>query len=255
MGEIFSRIEHSRTADEVVQQIEALVLEGVLRGGERLPAERDLARQFEVSRPILRDALKDLEMRGLLVSRHGGGTYVADVIGQVFAKPITELFATHRKAASDYLEYRREIEGVAAEFAARRATRDDLALLERIVERMQEAHPTGDMEAEAAIDVEFHQAVGECAHNIMLLHTLRSCYRLLSDGVLHNRVLVYDLPDASAALLGQHLQIYKAIRDGDPQGARKAAMDHITYVELAMSQAERTGDWQRIARLRLRQRS
>ena len=255
LGEIFSRIEHSRTADEVVQQIESLVLEGVLRVGDRLPGERDLARQFEVSRPILRDALKNLETRGLLTSRHGGGTYVADVIGQVFARPVIELFATHRKAAGDYLEYRREIEGIAAEYAARRATPDDLALLDRIVARMREAHPSADMEAEAAIDVEFHQAIGECAHNIMLLHTLRSCYRLMSDGVLQSRMLVFNIPDASATLLEQHLAIYEAVRSGNPAAARQAAMDHITYVEQAMLEAERTGDWQRVARLRLRQRS
>ncbi|MEW9807708.1 FCD domain-containing protein [Mesorhizobium sp. ZMM04-5] len=255
MGEVFSRIEHSRTADEVVQQIEALILEGVLRGGDRLPGERELARQFDVSRPILRDALKALDTRGLLTARHGGGTYVADVIGQVFARPVAELFSTHRKAAADYLEYRREIEGVAAEFAARRATPDDLALLERIVQRMREAHSGGDAAAEAAIDVEFHQAIGECAHNIMLLHTLRSCYRLLSDGVLQNRALVYNLPDARAALLDQHLAIYNAVRAGDPAAARRAAMDHITYVEQAMAEAERTGNWQRVARLRLNQRS
>jgi GntR family transcriptional repressor for pyruvate dehydrogenase complex len=255
LGEIFSRIEHSRTADEAVQQIEALILEGILRVGDRLPGERELARQFDVSRPILRDALKNLEARGLLTTTPGGGTYVADVIGQVFARPVTELFATHRKAASDYLEYRREIEGIAADFAARRATADDLALLDCIVERMQEVHPSGDMEAEAAIDVEFHQAIGECAHNIMLMHTLRSCYRLLSEGVLHNRILVFNLPDASATLLDQHLAIHRAVRSGNPAAARRAAMDHITSLEQAMAEAERTGDWQRVARLRLRQRS
>ena len=131
-------------ADEVVEQIEGLVLEGVLRVGDRLPGERELARQFEVSRPILRDALKRLETRGLLVTRPGGGTHVADVIGQVFARPVLELIATRRKAAADYLEYRREIEGIAADYAARRATTDDLALLDAIVERMEAAHQAGD---------------------------------------------------------------------------------------------------------------
>ena len=255
MGEIFSRIEHSRTADEVVQQIESLILEGVLRVGDRLPGERELARQFEVSRPILRDALKLLESRGLLTTRHGGGTYVADVIGQVFTKPVMDLISTHRKAASDYLEYRREIEGVAADYAARRATADDIALLDRIMARMEAAHVSGDFEEEAAIDVEFHHAVGECAHNIILMHTLRSCYRLLSDGVFQNRLLVFSLPGAREQLLAQHRAIHQAVKAGDPAAARKAAMDHITYVERSMAEAERTGDWQRVSRLRLRQRS
>ncbi|MAW86378.1 MAG: GntR family transcriptional regulator [Phyllobacteriaceae bacterium] len=255
MNEIFSRIEHSRTADEVVEQIEVLILEGILRVGDKLPGERELARQFEVSRPILRDALKTLEGRGLLVTRHGGGTYVADVIGQVFTGPVMELISKHRKAIADYLEYRREVEGVAAEYATKRATADDKALLTRIIERMKEAHQKDDFEEEAAIDVEFHNAIGECAHNIILLHTLRSCYRLLSDGVFYNRSMIYNFPGARDKLLEQHLAIYNAVMAGDPAAARAAAEAHMAYVENSMRDAERTEDWQRISRLRLRQRS
>lgn len=255
MSDIFSRIEHSRTADEVVQQIESLILEGVLRTGDRLPGERELARQFDVSRPILRDALKALEGRGLLTTRPGGGTHVADVIGQLFTKPVTDLISMHRKAVTDYLEYRREIEGVAAEYAARRATADDLALLDRIMARMDEAGRTGDFDDEAKIDVEFHHAICECAHNIILLHTLRSCYRLLSEGVFQNRLLVFSVPGAREALLAQHRAIHVAVKAGDPAAARQAAMDHITYVERSMAEAERSGDWQRVSRLRLRQRA
>lgn len=254
MSDIFSRIEHSRTADEVVEQIETLILEGVLNAGDRLPGERDLAQRFEVSRPILRDALKALELRGLLVTRHGGGTHVADIIGEVFSRPVMDLFSTHPKAASDYLEYRREMEGIAAEYAARRATTDDIALLDAIMARMDAAYRNGDFEDEADVDVEFHHAVGECAHNIILLHTLRSCYRLLSEGVSRHRLLVFTLPGAREDLLAQHRAIHAAVKAGDPAAARKAAMDHITYVERSMAEAERTGDWQRVSRLRLKQR-
>ncbi|TJW72136.1 MAG: FadR family transcriptional regulator, partial [Mesorhizobium sp.] len=161
----------------------------------------------------------------------------------------------HRKAATDYLEYRREIEAVAAEYAARRATSDDLALLDRIMARMDEAHRTGNFDDEAEIDVEFHHAICECAHNIILLHTLRSCYRLLSDGVFQNRLLVFEVPGAREALLSQHRAIYAAVKAGDPAAARQAAMDHITHVERTMAEAERSGDWQRVSRLRLMQRS
>jgi GntR family transcriptional repressor for pyruvate dehydrogenase complex len=254
LGAIFTRIDHARTADEVVQQIEDLVLEGVLRAGDRLPGERDLSRQFDVSRPILREALRRVEARGLTVTRHGGGTYVADVVGQIFSAPVLELFGSHPRAKVDYLEYRRDMEGMAAEYAARRVTADDRALLDRIVTRMSDAHQRGDFDEEASIDVEFHNAIGECAHNIILLHTLRSCYRLLSDGVFQNRVALFTLPGARDQLLEQHLAIHRAVVDGDATAARRAAMDHMTFVEQAMTQAERSGDWQRIARLRRRQR-
>lgn len=255
MGEIFSRIEQSRTADGVVRQIESLILEGVLGAGDRLPGERELARRLDVSRPILREALKPLEARGLLVTRHGGGTYVADIIGEVFSGPVRELIATHSKATADYFEYRREIESIAADYAARRATADDRALLGHIMERMDAAYDKDDFDEEAALDVEFHSAVSDCAHNIVLLHTLRSCYRLLEDGVFYNRAMIYRLPNARQALLDQHRAICEAVMKGDPAAARTAAVSHIDYVEKATSQAERTGDWQRVSRLRLHQRS
>lgn len=253
-SEIFDRIEHNRTADEVVHQIEVLVLEGILRVGDRLPGERDLARQFEVSRPILREALKILETRGLLSTQHGEGTFVADVIGQVFTRPVMELISRHRKATRDYLEYRREVEGITSEFAARRATQADRDLLTRIVTAMKAAHADDDFEQDAAIDVEFHNAIGECAHNIILLHTLRSCYRLLSEGVIYNRALVYTLPGARDHLLAQHIAIYDAVMAADPERARQAAQAHIDFVTTAMNDAERSGDWERVSQLRLRQR-
>lgn len=255
MGEIFSRIAHGRTADEVVQQIEDLVLEGVLSAGDRLPAERELARQFDVSRPILRDALKALEQRGLIVTRHGGGTHVADVTGEVFVRPVMDLVVSHPRAAADYLEYRRAVEAIAAEFAARRATDDDRALLAGIMARMEAAHDRADFAEEAAIDVEFHTAIGECAHNIILLHTLRACYRLLADGVFHNRLAIFSLPGAREELLGQHRAIHDAVATGDPEAARSAAVRHIDFIESAMAEADRFDERLRVSRLRRSQRS
>ena len=255
MNQLFSKIKPSRTADEVIDQIEQLILEGVLRVGDRLPGERDLVGHFEVSRPIIREALKSLEQRGLLVSRHGGGTYVADVIGPVFSKPVMELIAAHRKATVDYLEYRREIDGIAAEFAARRATANDREVLSGIMRRMETAHEKDDFSEEAEADVDFHNAIGEAAHNIILLHTLRACYRLLSDGVFLNRALIYELPGARDRLLDQHRAIYDAIRTGDPVAARSAAEAHIRFVEGVHAEAERAGDWKRVSELRRFRRS
>ena len=251
---IFTQIEHERTSREVERQIEKLILEGVLQVGDRLPSERELSKSLNVSRPILREALSGLEKRQLLVTRHGGGTFVADVIGTVFAPPVVELISTHPKAKLDYLEYRREIEGIAASMAASRLTEADKALLERIMSDMQEAHVTRNPILEADVDVEFHSSVGECAHNIILLHTLRSCYRLLSDDVFFNRRIMYHSETMRAQLLEQHQAIFNGVMSGDGERASIAAKDHITFVEEAARQVERKDDWSGVSELRLVQR-
>ena len=252
--DLFSRISHSRTSDEVVRQIELLLLEGILRDGDRLPGERELSRRFDVSRPILREALKELENRGLLVSQHGGGTYVADIIGQVFSRPVVDLIARHQRATEDYIEYRRELEGITAELAARRATDYDRQMLTRIMEAMRAAHAEGSFDAELETDVELHNAVGEAAHNIVLLHTLRACYRLLAQGIFFHRHLVFSSEEARGHLLSQHEAIYTAIMAGDGPAARAAAQAHMDYIAAAIRQAERSGEWQRISQLRMQKR-
>ncbi|MGU3574574.1 FCD domain-containing protein [Brucellaceae bacterium C25G] len=251
---IFTSIKSSKTSDEVVHQIEALILEGVLRGGDRLPSEREMALQFDVSRPILRDALKHLELSGLVTTRHGDGTCIANVIGQVFSEPVVRLFPAHHKAAADYLEYRREIESITAQYAAERATNADKALLTRLMQEMEKAHTEKDYVLEAKLDVEFHNAVGECAHNIVLLHTLRSCYQLLNDGVFYNRSIVYDSAESSSRLLDQHKAIYLAIIAGDKEAAAKAAASHISFLEIQMDKKQRAMMREKTAQLRALQR-
>nr|WP_245224286.1 FadR/GntR family transcriptional regulator [Rhizobium halophytocola] len=251
---MFSGISHGRTADEVVRQIEGMILDGVLRDGDRLPGERDLAESFDVSRPILREALKLLEARGLVRSQHGGGTFVADIVGQVFSEPLTALISRHPRATRDYLDYRRELEGMTAELAALRATEADKALLARIITDMRQAHAESRAEDEMRADVEFHNAIGEAAHNIILLHTLRACYRLLSEGIVLNRQAVFDNGLSGAALLAQHEAIFDAIVAGDAAAAKQAAQDHIDFVRRAVDEAEQAGERGRVARLRLLQR-
>jgi len=127
-------------------------------------------------------------------------------------------------------------------------------MIASIIQRMEEAHAAGDFDAEAEIDVEFHHAVGECAHNFILLHSLRSCYRLLSDGVFQSRARLYHLRGAREALLTQHKSIADAIFTGDAAAAREAAMAHIDFIVQATAESERADDWQRVAQLRLQHR-
>jgi GntR family transcriptional repressor for pyruvate dehydrogenase complex len=231
---MFRKIAHDRTADTVMRQIEDLVLDGVLRPGDRLPAERELSAELDVSRPILRAALKELEARHLVASRPGEGTYVAEILGTVFKEPMVGLVRRHPRAIADYLEFRREVEGLASAFAAERATAADLAILDRILAAMAEAHAAADPAAESRLDVEFHMAIVEAAHNIVLLHTMRSSYQLMAEGVFHNRDRLYAHAPYRLSLLEQHRGIHAAIAAGNTDAARRAAEDHIAFVERAL---------------------
>lgn len=247
---MFQPVDHQKTAYAAVEQIENLILKGVLRSGDRLPSERDLAEQMKVSRPVLRDALKTLEDRSLIEARRGGGTFVCDLIGPIFSEAIIELIARHPSAINDYFEFRRGIEGQAAAQAAMRAAPSDIERLEGIVRQMHSAHEAEDVTEEALLDVDLHHAVGEAAHNVVMLHTLRSCYRLLENGVFYNRGRLYHHPTARSELLQQHSAIASAICEADPAGARRASEEHIDYVRGMLSEAEQLDQRERLAELR-----
>lgn len=250
---VFQPINHAKAADAVVLQIEELILHGVLRPGDRMPGERSLSKNLNVSRPVLRDALQDLEARGLLVTRQGEGTQIADVVGTLFRAPVVELIQKHPQATGDYVEFRKEVEGMAAGFAAIRATDADRERLSDIVTQMRAAHAEDDFSLEANIDVDFHQAVGECAHNIILLHSLRACYRLLEQGVFFNRSRLYSHAGSRNALLEQHLAIYDGIMARDSEAASHAAMAHMDFVSSVTHEVDAIGAREMVASLRLAQ--
>ena len=230
---MFHPVGQERVSSEIVHQIERLILEGVLRPGDKLPAERDLASEFGVSRPTLREALALLETSGLLSARQGGGTYVANVLNSIFAEPIIGLFGKHDKATGDYLEFREGIEAQAARWAALRATSADHQILTSIMQRMEAAHAREDPDEEARLDVELHIAVCDASHNIVMIQTLRSIYNLLEHGVFYNRHLLYRHKGGRDALLDQHRAIYTGVMARDPDRAELAVRAHMKSVGAA----------------------
>jgi len=248
----FSAINPARMSEAVTRQVETLILRGVLKPGDRLPPERELAERMEVSRPTLREALGELEDRGLIETTPGGGTHVSEALDTAFSAPLIELFATHDDALFDYIALRRDLEGLAAERAAEHATQADLAVIDQVF-RALEAAARVDARRAAAIDAEFHMALVEASHNVITLHVMRALYDLLVRGVFYNRDAVYGLPDGSAVLLGQHREIRDAVLARDGARARAAVEAHLDYVAEALRQADRRRSREEIARLRQRQ--
>lgn len=247
----FQPVIPEKLADAVVRQVEELILRGILRPGERLPSERDLALRLGVSRPSLREAVMRLQDIGLLTTRPGAGVYVADVLGNAFSPALVELFARHDEAASDYLSFRRDIEGLAAERAARLGTDTDLQVIQTVFDKMRAAHAKRSPNEEARLDAQFHMAIVDASHNVIMLHMMRSMYDLLREGVFYNRQIMFQQRTTRAALLDQHGAINTALQARDPGGARAAVESHLDFVGRALADAQKAARHDVIARQRL----
>ncbi|MCA3454616.1 MAG: FCD domain-containing protein [Rhodobacter sp.] len=247
----FQRVEQEKLAQSVVRQIELLILRGILRPGERLPSERDLSEQLGVSRPSLREAVADLQQRGLLTSRAGAGVFVADVLGSAFSDALVQLFATHQEAVFDYIAFRRDMEGLAAERAARLASDTDLQVIDAILRKMEQTDLRRAPEDEAQLDAGFHMAIIEASHNVVMLHMMRSMFQLLREGVFYNRQIMFRQRTTREALLDQHRAINSALQARDPRAARAAVEAHMRYVETALRDQQRAERHEAIALQRL----
>jgi GntR family transcriptional regulator, transcriptional repressor for pyruvate dehydrogenase complex len=247
----FLKVAPEKLSNAVVRQVEQLILRGILRPGERLPSERDLAEKLGVSRPSLRDAIADLAERGLLVSRAGSGIFVADVLGSAFSPALVDLFSTHDEAVFDYIGFRRDIEGLAADRAAVHGSETDLKVIDTILEKMEAAHQKRDPADEAQLDAEFHMAIIEASHNVIMLHMLRSMFDLLRQGVFYNRQMMFKNRMTRDQLLDQHRAINAGIQARDPEAARAAVAAHMAYVEQAYHDQMRAEKNERIAQQRL----
>ena len=228
-----------RLSDTVARQLEQRILEGALKAGDRLPAERELALELGVSRPSLREAIQKLASKGLLYSRQGGGTFVADQLKDTLANPWAQMLASHPALNDDLLEFRAVLEAQCAEWAALRATPDDLLRLTQSLQTATAAITTLQAEAVAEADAAFHAALAEAAHNAFAAHMMSVVQGLLEKDVLFNLGELISVPVASRMLLEQWTAIVDAVRSQNAAVARQAAITHAGFFRETLHQAQR----------------
>lgn len=226
-----------KAADTISEHIERLILEGVLRPGEKLAAERDLADKLEVSRPTLRTAIAQLADRGLLTTSRSG-TRVAQFLAPMM-DPLAALLADKPEVVEDYLEFRTSIEAEATGLAAIRATDVDHAAINRCIQNIKAAHKAEDPAAEANADLEFHLSIYEASHNVLFLHIMRAIAELLHRDVFYNREHLYMRKGAREQLLSQHIAISEAIIAQNPREAKKVAAEHIDFTSRTIAEMRR----------------
>ena len=239
-----------RLSDTVAHQLEQRILEGALKTGDRLPAERELALELGVSRPSLREAIQKLASKGLVYSRQGGGTYVADQLKTSLANPWAQMLESHPALSEDLLEFRAVLEGQCAEWAASRATPTDLDRLDQALQAATDAVKSLNAEAVAGADAVFHQALAEAAHNAFAAHMMSVVQGLLEQDVLFNLGELISVPVASRMLVDQWTAIVDAVRQQNAAAARQAAATHAGFFRETLNQAQRAQARREISEMR-----
>lgn len=223
-------------AEAIASHIERLILQGALRTGEKLAAERELADMLGVSRPSLRDALSLLVSRGLLTTSRSG-TFVAEFMSPI-TKPLALLLENNAEAVQDYFEFRQSVNSLAARYAAMRANEVDCEAIRNCMAKMKVGHDDVDPQQEAQADFELHLAIYDASHNLVLAHMMRALAELLRTNIFYSRKQLYLQPTVRETLLEQHVEIAEAILGGKPDAAARAASNHLAFTHRTVKEIE-----------------
>ncbi len=222
----FTKIPSQKTYQQIIEQLISLIVNGDLKSGDKLPAERTLAEMLSTSRASIREAFRTLETIGILEVRHGGGTYVRDFQISPFLNTIAPLFLQNVSVMGDMMDFRVLLEEQAVKAAAVHGSQDAIDGMARALEDMRGNDPYA---AERA-DIDFHMSIfsatgnrafalaGECLSYIVYtsIHTSRT--KLIEDKAI------------SARWLDEHQKIYQAVKAHEPETAGKALREHLEGV-------------------------
>ena len=215
---IFQTVEKARLADEVARQITQAIHEGRFLPGESLPPTRELASKFNVSRPILREALSILQIQGYVSVRHGRGTFIKDPNTDILNVTLESWLTKNRSLIENFYEARLAIEPVCAARAAQLAGDRDIAELREILERLDYLTTEKDTAVLVSADIDFHSTIAKFSRNEFLIKMLHSLIVPETDV----RKIVLRLPNHVSTTNKHHIEIFKAIESHKPTAARKA---------------------------------
>jgi GntR family transcriptional regulator, transcriptional repressor for pyruvate dehydrogenase complex len=220
----FEAIRRSKVYEEVAKQIERLILTK-LQPGDKLPSERELAEMLAVSRSSIRDAIRSLELLGMVEPRQGAGTVVREISADSVVNPLATLLTRQRQSVTELLDFRKMLEPPLAARAATHASAEEVAEMEEILRRQEEKLRGGEVPVEE--DTEFHYSIAMAAENSVVLKVLDVLMDLLRE-TRERSLQVEGRPQKS---LAGHRRILSAIKRRDAAAAEAAMRRHIEDVE------------------------
>ncbi len=225
------RVQTRKISDDIMEQLQAMMLDGSLEAGQKLAPERALAEQFEVSRPSVREAIQKLEAKGLVIRKQGGGTFVSENTFGELSDPLFDLMAKNPNSQFELLEFRLGIEGMAAYYAAMRGTPADLKIIQNKYDAIGLAQIENDYRLEAEALYDFLKAICIGSRNAVILHLIKSMASIITVNLEQNITAMAKNPGMFEKMRVYHSKLLAAILAGKPQKAWSESHNHLTFIE------------------------
>ncbi len=224
----FKQIRPKKIADQVFEQLRDLIFRGQIKPGDQLPPERELASQMGVSRPTVRNAVGRLVSLGLVEQRQGQGTFVANHHEGGVNNPLRPMIEGQAVSLTQLLEVRLGLECNSAVLAARRATKEDISLLEKSLALMSDQIHQGGLGS--AEDVYFHMRIAYATKNPLQVQLMKHFYDYMAVGIRENLQILYQDVVNVDLVHQQHVRVMQAIKEHDTHAAFDYMRSHINFV-------------------------
>lgn len=225
---MFTPIKSTRVYEQVIEQIKKMIMDGTLRKGDKLPTERDLAEQLQVSRASVREALRALEVIGLIESRQGAGNYIKESFGDSLFEPMSMMFLLEKGTPLEILEFRKVLEVEAAVLAAARIKDEEIDTLGILLKKIKECD---DEDTSIALDKEFHFTIAKASKNLLIINILQVISELIDEFIKDSRKKILRYADNGEKLKIQHEMLYNALKARDIEDAYSAINGHFKLIE------------------------
>jgi DNA-binding FadR family transcriptional regulator len=226
----FSAVSVTRSYEQVVRQIESAIRSGQLGRGQKLPTERELGASFDVSRGVVREAIKVLSAMGLVEARQGSGLFVRNDPIQSVTRAFVLSVSPNAESVEKLFEFRAGLEREAAIHAATRRTDADLDRIENAVNQTRQSREPLDWDRFGDADNEFHRAIADASGNPYLSVAITTAREMQRDVVN----LFKKHPGSIDTAIRHHEAIFAAIRDQDPAAAGDIMVEHVQYTRHAV---------------------
>lgn len=229
----FKQIRTRKIYEEVTDSILEMIKTGQFKAGDKLDSVEQLAKNFNVGRSAIREALSGLRAMGLVEMRQGEGTYITTFDATTFSLPLSSALLMKREDIKELSEVRKILEVGAVASASINYEAEDLLPMEEALQAMKEAKGQGEIGEKA--DLDFHLAIAHATHNKMLINLMTSVSEIMVESMKETRLLLLYSQEMMGSLYEEHQLIYESIKARRSEEAQKNMLTHLIGVEKVLS--------------------